>query len=147
MAGLTKSTCVRAVRPILCWSHTKLFLRRCCLHSVWNVVDVFTGNLTYYITLQKTWHLQFFIFLSLVDKLLYNFVKNSCVSLLLYYSKDLTLFFNLVQDKEAYCGSVRESLKTMLSWGWNIDRNREGDTTTLHNKSRRISQASQVAWW
>uniref|UniRef100_A0A3B5KSP6 Uncharacterized protein n=1 Tax=Xiphophorus couchianus TaxID=32473 RepID=A0A3B5KSP6_9TELE len=48
------------------------------------------------------------------------------------------------KDKEAYCWSVRESLKTMLSWGWSIDRNREGDTATLHNKSRRISMASQV---
>lgn len=49
-----------------------------------------------------------------------------------------------MQDKELYCWSVRESLKTMLSWGWSIDRIREGDPTSLHNKSRRISQASQV---
>lgn len=52
------------------------------------------------------------------------------------------LIFN--QDKEAYCWPVRESLKTMLSWGWSIDRIREGDPASLHNKSRRISQASQV---
>uniref|UniRef100_A0A7N6A8U4 Ryanodine receptor 2 n=1 Tax=Anabas testudineus TaxID=64144 RepID=A0A7N6A8U4_ANATE len=45
------------------------------------------------------------------------------------------------KDKELYCWSVRESLKTMLSWGWSIDRIREGDPTSLHNKSRRISQA------
>uniref|UniRef100_A0A3Q1CAK1 Ryanodine receptor 2 n=1 Tax=Amphiprion ocellaris TaxID=80972 RepID=A0A3Q1CAK1_AMPOC len=47
------------------------------------------------------------------------------------------------KDKEAYCWPVRESLKTMLSWGWSIDRIREGDPASLHNKSRRISQASQ----
>uniref|UniRef100_A0A3Q3N6U1 Ryanodine receptor 2a (cardiac) n=1 Tax=Mastacembelus armatus TaxID=205130 RepID=A0A3Q3N6U1_9TELE len=50
------------------------------------------------------------------------------------------------KDKESYCGSVRESLKTMLSWGWSIDRIREGDPTNLHNKSRRISQASQLSF-
>ncbi|KAF3854125.1 hypothetical protein F7725_014813 [Dissostichus mawsoni] len=49
-------------------------------------------------------------------------------------------------DKEAYCCSVRESLKTMLSWGWSIDRIREGDPASLHNKSRRISQASQLSF-
>uniref|UniRef100_A0A4W6FCX7 Ryanodine receptor 2 n=1 Tax=Lates calcarifer TaxID=8187 RepID=A0A4W6FCX7_LATCA len=46
------------------------------------------------------------------------------------------------KDKESYCWSVRESLKTMLSWGWSIDRIREGDPASLHNKSRRISQAT-----
>ncbi|MED6246409.1 Ryanodine receptor 2 [Ataeniobius toweri] len=50
------------------------------------------------------------------------------------------------KDKEAYCWSARESLKTMLSWGWSIDRNRQGDTATLHNNSRRISQASQLSF-
>ncbi|XP_075890924.1 ryanodine receptor 2 isoform X2 [Nelusetta ayraudi] len=50
------------------------------------------------------------------------------------------------KDKEAYCWPVRESLKTMLSWGWSIDRIREGDPASLHNKSRRISQASQLSF-
>uniref|UniRef100_A0AAQ4PR39 Ryanodine receptor 2 n=1 Tax=Gasterosteus aculeatus aculeatus TaxID=481459 RepID=A0AAQ4PR39_GASAC len=48
------------------------------------------------------------------------------------------------KEKEAYCWPVRASLKTMLAWGWSIDRIREGDAASLHNKSRRISQASQV---
>uniref|UniRef100_A0AAQ5YL56 Ryanodine receptor 2 n=1 Tax=Amphiprion ocellaris TaxID=80972 RepID=A0AAQ5YL56_AMPOC len=48
------------------------------------------------------------------------------------------------KDKEAYCWPVRESLKTMLSWGWSIDRIREGDPASLHNKSRRISQATSA---
>nr|XP_040033351.1 ryanodine receptor 2 isoform X4 [Gasterosteus aculeatus aculeatus] len=47
------------------------------------------------------------------------------------------------KEKEAYCWPVRASLKTMLAWGWSIDRIREGDAASLHNKSRRISQASQ----
>ncbi|XP_015234788.1 PREDICTED: ryanodine receptor 2 [Cyprinodon variegatus] len=50
------------------------------------------------------------------------------------------------KDKEAYCWAVRESLKTMLSWGWSIERSREGDAAALHNKSRRISQASQLSF-
>uniref|UniRef100_A0A1A8H1D3 EF-hand domain-containing protein n=2 Tax=Nothobranchius korthausae TaxID=1143690 RepID=A0A1A8H1D3_9TELE len=50
------------------------------------------------------------------------------------------------KDKEAYCWPVRESLKTMLSWGWNIDRNRDVDSGGLHNKSRRVSQASQQSF-
>ncbi|TNN62823.1 Ryanodine receptor 2 [Liparis tanakae] len=50
------------------------------------------------------------------------------------------------KDKEAYCWPVRESLKTMVSWGWSTDRIREGDPAILHNKSRRISQASQQSF-
>ncbi|XP_030255117.1 ryanodine receptor 2 isoform X5 [Sparus aurata] len=50
------------------------------------------------------------------------------------------------KDKEAYGWPVRESLKTMLAWGWSIDRIREGDPASLHNKSRRISQASQLSF-
>uniref|UniRef100_A0A3B4UZ35 Ryanodine receptor 2 n=1 Tax=Seriola dumerili TaxID=41447 RepID=A0A3B4UZ35_SERDU len=50
------------------------------------------------------------------------------------------------KDKESYCWSVRESLKTMQSWGWSIERIREGDPASLHNKSRRISQASQLSF-
>ncbi|RVE72114.1 hypothetical protein OJAV_G00058690 [Oryzias javanicus] len=50
------------------------------------------------------------------------------------------------KDRDMYCCSVRESLKTMLSWGWCIDRSREGDPASLHNKSRRISQGSQLSF-
>uniref|UniRef100_A0A671VHQ7 Uncharacterized protein n=1 Tax=Sparus aurata TaxID=8175 RepID=A0A671VHQ7_SPAAU len=50
------------------------------------------------------------------------------------------------KDKEAYGWPVRESLKTMLAWGWSIDRIREGDPASLHNKSRRISQARGPAF-
>ncbi|KAM3591914.1 uncharacterized protein V6R79_009433 [Siganus canaliculatus] len=50
------------------------------------------------------------------------------------------------KDKESYCLPIRESLKTMLLWGWNIDRSRESDSAILHNKSRRISQASQLSF-
>ncbi|XP_061912384.1 ryanodine receptor 2 isoform X3 [Entelurus aequoreus] len=50
------------------------------------------------------------------------------------------------KDKELYCGPIRESLKTMFSWGWSINRIRESDAANLNNKSRRISQASQLSF-
>ncbi|XP_054615531.1 ryanodine receptor 2 isoform X15 [Dunckerocampus dactyliophorus] len=50
------------------------------------------------------------------------------------------------KDKEVYCGPIRESLKTMLCWGWSINRIRESDAASLNNKSRRISQISQLSF-
>ncbi|XP_063077897.1 ryanodine receptor 2 [Engraulis encrasicolus] len=47
------------------------------------------------------------------------------------------------KDKETYRLPIKESLKTILSWGWIIERSREGDTSTLHNRTRRISLSSQ----
>ena len=32
----------------------------------------------------------------------------------------------------------------MLAWGWRIERTREGDSMALYNRTRRISQTSQV---
>lgn len=48
------------------------------------------------------------------------------------------------QEKEIYRWPIKESLKTMLAWGWRVERTREGDTMALYNRSRRISQTSQV---
>lgn len=59
-------------------------------------------------------------------------------------SARLWSWFVMLQDKEVYCWPVQESLKTMLSWGWSMDRIREGAPASLHNKSRRMSQSSQV---
>ncbi|XP_016334559.1 ryanodine receptor 2-like, partial [Sinocyclocheilus anshuiensis] len=47
------------------------------------------------------------------------------------------------KDKEVYRWPIRDSLKTMLSWGWSIERMRESDASTLHNRTRRISLSSQ----
>ncbi|KAJ8264428.1 hypothetical protein GJAV_G00149040 [Gymnothorax javanicus] len=49
------------------------------------------------------------------------------------------------KDKEVYRWPIKESLKTMLAWGWSIERTREGDPAGLHNRARRISQASQLS--
>uniref|UniRef100_A0A8C7UQ63 Ryanodine receptor 2 n=1 Tax=Oncorhynchus mykiss TaxID=8022 RepID=A0A8C7UQ63_ONCMY len=47
-------------------------------------------------------------------------------------------------DKELYRWPIKESLKTMVMWCWSIERTREGDPASLHNRARRISQISQV---
>ncbi|XP_034148455.1 ryanodine receptor 2 isoform X4 [Esox lucius] len=47
------------------------------------------------------------------------------------------------KDKEIYRWPIKESLKTMVAWGWSIERTREGDPAGLHNRARRISQISQ----
>lgn len=49
-----------------------------------------------------------------------------------------------LQDKEVYRWPIRETLKTMLSWGWSIERTRESDSASLHSRTRRISLTSQV---
>ncbi|GAA6097335.1 ryanodine receptor 2 isoform X4 [Tachysurus ichikawai] len=49
------------------------------------------------------------------------------------------------KDKEVYRWPIRETLKTMLSWGWSIERMRESDTASLHTRTRRISLTSQLS--
>uniref|UniRef100_A0A4W3IZU4 Ryanodine receptor 2 n=1 Tax=Callorhinchus milii TaxID=7868 RepID=A0A4W3IZU4_CALMI len=49
------------------------------------------------------------------------------------------------KDKEVYRWPIKESLKTMVAWGWTIERTRDGETMALHNRTRRISQSSQVS--
>ncbi|PNI55288.1 RYR2 isoform 3 [Pan troglodytes] len=48
------------------------------------------------------------------------------------------------KEKEIYRWPIKESLKTMLAWGWRIERTREGDSMALYNRTRRISQTSQA---
>ncbi|XP_038616986.1 ryanodine receptor 2 [Tachyglossus aculeatus] len=49
------------------------------------------------------------------------------------------------KEKEIYRWPIKESLKTMLAWGWRIERTREGDSMAFYNRTRRISQTSQVS--
>ncbi|XP_026770926.3 ryanodine receptor 2 isoform X9 [Pangasianodon hypophthalmus] len=49
------------------------------------------------------------------------------------------------KDKEVYRWPIRETLKTMLSWGWSIERTRESDPASLHTRTRRISLTSQLS--
>ncbi|XP_030196348.1 ryanodine receptor 2 isoform X3 [Gadus morhua] len=49
------------------------------------------------------------------------------------------------KDKESYRWPIKESIGTMVSWGWVVERIREGDPSSLQ-KSRRISQVSQLSF-
>ncbi|XP_045393234.1 ryanodine receptor 2 isoform X3 [Lemur catta] len=53
--------------------------------------------------------------------------------------------WSMDKEKEIYRWPIKESLKTMLAWGWRIERTREGDSMALYNRTRRISQTSQVS--
>ncbi|MEJ1284490.1 hypothetical protein NN561_015475 [Cricetulus griseus] len=57
---------------------------------------------------------------------------------------DLRAAASLDTEKEIYRWPIKESLKTMLAWGWRIERTREGDSMALYNRTRRISQTSQA---
>eukprot|EP00063_Salmo_salar_P056129 XP_014030964.1 PREDICTED: ryanodine receptor 3-like isoform X6 [Salmo salar] len=51
------------------------------------------------------------------------------------------------KEKDIYRWPVRETLKTMLAMGWNIDRTKDGETMSLREseKMRKISQSSSHA--
>ncbi|XP_052552139.1 ryanodine receptor 2 isoform X6 [Tympanuchus pallidicinctus] len=53
--------------------------------------------------------------------------------------------WSMEKEKEIYRWPIKESLKTMLAWGWRIERTREGDSMALYNRTRRISQTSQIS--
>uniref|UniRef100_A0A803U0V5 Ryanodine receptor 2 n=1 Tax=Anolis carolinensis TaxID=28377 RepID=A0A803U0V5_ANOCA len=42
------------------------------------------------------------------------------------------------KEKEIYRWPIKESLKTMLAWGWRVERTREGDTMALYNRSHTV---------
>ncbi|TMS20963.1 Ryanodine receptor 3 [Larimichthys crocea] len=51
------------------------------------------------------------------------------------------------KEKEIYRWPIRESLKSMLAMGWNIDRTKDGESMSQQRESekmRKISQASQA---
>ncbi|KAM7385413.1 hypothetical protein PAMP_001499 [Pampus punctatissimus] len=54
--------------------------------------------------------------------------------------------WSLNKDKEAYRWAIKETIKSMLAFGWTIERTKEGDAFGLHACTRRISQSGQVAW-
>ncbi|KAG7245892.1 hypothetical protein CRUP_030439, partial [Coryphaenoides rupestris] len=51
------------------------------------------------------------------------------------------------KEKEIYRWPIRESLRSMLAMGWNVDRTKDGESISQQRESekmRKISQASQV---
>uniref|UniRef100_A0A493TQY9 Ryanodine receptor 2 n=1 Tax=Anas platyrhynchos platyrhynchos TaxID=8840 RepID=A0A493TQY9_ANAPP len=61
------------------------------------------------------------------------------------HSHDKWSMEKVKSEKEIYRWPIKESLKTMLAWGWRIERTREGDSMALYNRTRRISQTSQIS--
>lgn len=54
------------------------------------------------------------------------------------------LFFWVFQEKEAYRWAIKETIKSMLAFGWTIERTKEGDPFGTHTCTRRVSQSGQV---
>jgi len=52
--------------------------------------------------------------------------------------------FHLFQEKEAYRWAIKETIKSMLAFGWTIERAKEGDAFGTHACPRRVSQSGQV---
>ncbi|XP_028278418.1 ryanodine receptor 2 [Parambassis ranga] len=50
------------------------------------------------------------------------------------------------KDKEAYRWAIKETIKSMLAFGWTIERTKEGDAFGLHACARRVSQSGQLSF-
>ncbi|KAF6736299.1 Ryanodine receptor 2 [Oryzias melastigma] len=50
------------------------------------------------------------------------------------------------KEKEAYRWAIKETIKSMLAFGWNIERTKEGDTFGIQACSRRVSQSGQLSF-
>lgn len=48
------------------------------------------------------------------------------------------------QEKDSYRWAIKETIKSMLAFGWTIERTKEGDAFGIHACARRVSQAGQV---
>uniref|UniRef100_A0A3Q3G5A2 Ryanodine receptor 2b (cardiac) n=1 Tax=Labrus bergylta TaxID=56723 RepID=A0A3Q3G5A2_9LABR len=49
------------------------------------------------------------------------------------------------KEKEAYRWAIKETIKSMLAFGWTIERTKEGEAFGTHTCSRRVSQSGQVS--
>ncbi|XP_054654360.1 ryanodine receptor 2 isoform X4 [Dunckerocampus dactyliophorus] len=50
------------------------------------------------------------------------------------------------KDKEAYRWAIKETIKSMLAFGWTIERTKEGDVFGFHTCPRRIPQSGQLSF-
>nr|XP_061794423.1 ryanodine receptor 2-like [Nerophis lumbriciformis] len=50
------------------------------------------------------------------------------------------------KDKEAYRWAIKETIKSMLAFGWTIERTKQGDVFGLHTFTRKISQSGQLSF-
>ncbi|KAG7228617.1 hypothetical protein INR49_013303 [Caranx melampygus] len=54
--------------------------------------------------------------------------------------------WSLDKEKEGYRWAIKESIKTMLAFGWTIERTKEGDALGKRACARRVSQAGQLSF-
>ncbi|XP_073337843.1 ryanodine receptor 2 [Pagrus major] len=50
------------------------------------------------------------------------------------------------KEKEAYRWAIKETIKSMLAFGWTIERTKEGDASGTHTCTRRVSQSGQLSF-
>ncbi|XP_040906318.1 ryanodine receptor 2 [Toxotes jaculatrix] len=50
------------------------------------------------------------------------------------------------KEKEAYRRAMKETIKSMLVFGWTIERTKEGDAFGIHTRTRRVSQSGQLSF-
>ncbi|KAA8583639.1 hypothetical protein FQN60_014847 [Etheostoma spectabile] len=50
------------------------------------------------------------------------------------------------KEKEAYRLAIKETIKSMLAFGWTIERTKEGDAFGTHTFTRRVSQSGQLSF-
>ncbi|XP_041921605.1 ryanodine receptor 2 isoform X1 [Alosa sapidissima] len=50
------------------------------------------------------------------------------------------------KDKESYRWAIKEKVKTMLVFGWTIERTKDGEALEVYNTAQRISQAGQLSF-
>ncbi|CAJ1067174.1 ryanodine receptor 2 [Xyrichtys novacula] len=50
------------------------------------------------------------------------------------------------KEKEAYRWAIKETMKSMLAFGWSIERTKEGDAFGSHACSRRVSQSGHLSF-
>ncbi|XP_030643358.1 ryanodine receptor 2 [Chanos chanos] len=50
------------------------------------------------------------------------------------------------KDKEGYRAAIRETVKSMLVFGWTIERTKEAEGHGFHNPARKLSQSGQLSF-
>ncbi|XP_061600533.1 ryanodine receptor 2 isoform X1 [Cololabis saira] len=50
------------------------------------------------------------------------------------------------KDKDAYRWAIKETIKSMLAFGWTIERTKDGDTSGMHACTSRLSQTGQLSF-
>ncbi|CAL8272401.1 unnamed protein product [Merluccius merluccius] len=82
------------------------------------------------------------------EKVLLGWKYGECVDEKAKTHPQLRMYKGLTEkEKEIYRWPIRESLRSMLAMGWNVDRTRDGESMSQQRESekmRKISQASQA---